>query len=228
MIKQFIKKLIPQSVLKLRYDFLLNRQRRRFGRHCEELLLKVGEILDEEGITYWLNYGTLLGAYRDNAFIPHDYDMDLGVYLEDYARIVPLMEKHGLKLKDHYRFNSWENPENYAYRFEWKGVYLDFNFYIREGNMVHTYLPLFLPDESYGPGCHAKVLAEYNEYPFTGVKSMPFLGKMFSVPENTEEFLIANYGPDYMTPIKDFDYHDVVKGLVEYSFEDKPSYIEIY
>ena len=32
-------------------------------------------------IPYWLEFGTLLGAYRDGAFIQNDTDLDVGAYL---------------------------------------------------------------------------------------------------------------------------------------------------
>ncbi|XP_020642794.3 ribitol 5-phosphate transferase FKRP [Pogona vitticeps] len=40
-------------------------------------------ILETSGVRYWLEGGTLLGAARDQDIIPWDYDVDLGIYLED-------------------------------------------------------------------------------------------------------------------------------------------------
>ena len=48
-------------------------------------LRKVKEILDESGVDYWLDYGTLLGAYREGKIIEGDYDSDLGVWYEEKA-----------------------------------------------------------------------------------------------------------------------------------------------
>ena len=39
----------------------------------------VKEILDESGIDYWLDHGTLLGAFRDGKIIEWDRDIDFGV-----------------------------------------------------------------------------------------------------------------------------------------------------
>ena len=32
----------------------------------------------------WLDFGTLLGYYRENDFISHDLDMDFGIIISDY------------------------------------------------------------------------------------------------------------------------------------------------
>ena len=32
----------------------------------------------------WLDFGTLLGYYRENDFISHDLDMDFGIIIPDY------------------------------------------------------------------------------------------------------------------------------------------------
>ena len=42
-------------------------------------LVKVGNLLDESNISYFLDHGTLLGAVREKGFIPWDNDIDLGV-----------------------------------------------------------------------------------------------------------------------------------------------------
>lgn len=39
--------------------------------------------LDSENVLFWLDYGTLLGAYREHDFIKHDFDLDIGLWLKD-------------------------------------------------------------------------------------------------------------------------------------------------
>ncbi|KAK3699597.1 hypothetical protein QZH41_014310, partial [Actinostola sp. cb2023] len=39
--------------------------------------------LEDKGVRYWLDSGTLLGASRNGRMIPHDFDLDLAVFGED-------------------------------------------------------------------------------------------------------------------------------------------------
>ena len=49
-----------------------------------QVLIDVTDVLDEYGCTNWLSDGTLLGAIRENDFIAHDYDIDVGVLASEF------------------------------------------------------------------------------------------------------------------------------------------------
>ena len=52
------------------------------------LLKLIKGLFANAGIRYWIHSGTLLGAVRHNGFIPWDDDTDIGVFREDYDRII--------------------------------------------------------------------------------------------------------------------------------------------
>lgn len=57
------------------------------------LLAYTNTLFTSAGITYWLDYGTLLGAVREDAILSHEFDLDMGVPAEMCDRIYALREQ---------------------------------------------------------------------------------------------------------------------------------------
>ena len=56
------------------------------------ILRHLDKVCRENNITYWLSFGTLLGAVRHGGFIPWDDDIDVCMIREDFDRLKELMK----------------------------------------------------------------------------------------------------------------------------------------
>lgn len=58
------------------------------------LLQQLKKVCEENEITYWISFGTLLGAARHSGFIPWDDDIDVSLLRHDFEKLKKVLKKN--------------------------------------------------------------------------------------------------------------------------------------
>ena len=73
-----------------------------------DILKALTPLLKSENVKYWIDWGTFLGAYRDNSIIPWDKDFDLGILSKYKNKLYSIIEKTpnlSIHKESHYYLN---------------------------------------------------------------------------------------------------------------------------
>lgn len=89
-----------------RCDFVISSMMKRAWAVQMEVLSIVADLCEKNGLQYFAEAGTLLGAVRHQGFIPWDDDIDIALKREDYNELIRIL------------------PENLPYGFKLGGVFV--------------------------------------------------------------------------------------------------------
>ena len=97
---------IPDSFFKEeeRNGFLIPEKMKRAWAAEMKILDQLKDFFEEHGITYFIEFGSLLGTIRHKGFIPWDDDIDISMSRADFMKFVSLSDQlpHPLRLKSIY------------------------------------------------------------------------------------------------------------------------------
>jgi hypothetical protein len=150
-------------------------------KYLENLIIWFHYFAQKYKLNYWLDFGTLLGIYRDKGIIPWDKDVDVGIDIRQAEFLIKCLLKDGIQF-------SWARLSPYHSLIHIGD--LDVFFWKLEGD---TYYSLH-------PWCQKS----YFPYHFVEkMETLEFKNIPFNVPNNLPEFLQMRYGADFMIPRKD-------------------------
>ena len=188
--KETLRPLYQPLLEKIKFYF----QTKRLQDSGYDVLKQSKLALDELGLTYWLEFGTLLGFVRDGGLIKHDTDLDFGVFLDEYnENTQKVFEKHGFKIVHELGI---EDKSVLEQTFEYKGINVDLFYFTKDKEDMF---------------CHVFMLAENKERiireihtKYTGFKKANFNGMDFLIPNDEIQRLTDTYGKKYLIPDKNF------------------------
>lgn len=150
-------------------------------------LTELDSLFRKHNIQYWMQDGTLLGYYRDNRFIPHDNDIDLGCRWKDFTQELFIdIINEGFEFKtSHGRLE-----ESLVINFRKRSIPIDIYFYYNDGDR-------FYHSAAYGKARKYRVDFSYNEF---DVKEVEYLGAKLFIPQDPLYFIETKYGKDWKDP----------------------------
>lgn len=147
--------------------------------------------LEAAGVTPWLTDGTLLGAIRERAFIPHDQDMDLGAMITEYTpAALRELDAAGFTI----RKTLGTKSKGLQTKLERDGFRIDifWHYDTRAGGVWHA--------------AWAKGQMLRFDYSQLVLERLSFLGREYWAPSPPRLHLVAKYGPDWRTPDPTWDW----------------------
>jgi len=172
------------------------------------VLKDAAKVLTKIKVPHFIMGGTLLGFVREEDFITHDDDVDIGVFADDWTpEITSALEVNGFRWEMQYgtKHNGLE------YRFSKNGIQLDIFFWYKEQD-YYWYGAWWKENKP-------ENIIKLKFDKFDIVKSSIFHGDFLSVPSNSEHWLEQIYGSDWKTPNTDWHWCSSVKNIFQAPFD---------
>lgn len=195
----FVNKLIPYKNLKCSKDTkrcsddIKNKNFKYyiFGKNTpscclnnlKEIMEDIIRILSNYNKTYFIVWGTLLGAVRHKGFIPWDTDIDVGILKNDCEEILKILEK---ELGNKYYVDTSELNSNMVIRICFSRIntlHVDIEVWDKKNGVLHFYEN----EKKYF----------YKEEIFFPLKYFQFEDLKVLGPNKEEEFLKEYYGENF-------------------------------
>jgi len=175
---------LSQYIKRFIYVYLMalpGRYRERKLQILREMFRYSIDFMNEVGEEYWLDFGTLLGYYREQDIIPHDIDVDFAMHESAYEKI--LAKKHLLSVKVKFYDSSHRHHGPKLY-FNYKGFDVDVYFYEDLGETMRSYENTNWPNER-------RAIPKELIYP---LKEEFLMDKKTLVPNHVKQYLEYIYG----------------------------------
>lgn len=149
--------------------------------HLKKIYQITNEYLKTLNIDYWLDFGTLLGYYREQDILPHDIDVDFGITEHYYIKI---WTSRNMLPKGFTMYDTSHKHRGPKLFINYKGFDVDLYFYEDIGDKLASYEVTKYPSEM-------KPFDKNIAFP---LKQVEFLGSSTFVPNASKKYLEHYYG----------------------------------
>lgn len=223
--KTFIYKLYRQRNINKEKEILAIRNK-YFRQEGAEVMQKLASSLNDNNILFWLDYGTLLGYYRNKDFIKHDNDIDIGIKIEDSKYINKILTSTGFKLVHRFTTSTGGLEECYKY----KNTCVDVFYYDTDTakNSRFCYEYYVLPTIFKFKRKRYKCTVKRYDFPISDFVKVDFKNVKVYIPTFVEKYLELLYGKNFMIPDPNHDPKSTETNTTYYEYRDIQAELTIY
>lgn len=171
------------------------------------MLNELDQALTKRGAKYFLSSGSLLGVVRDGAFMKHDDDLDVCIYIDEsftWDDLEDIMKKIGMKKTRQFTYDGKIHEQTYAK----DKLLIDFFGCWEDEDYLNIYVFFRKKDYDYSSSSQSHV-SRLMLYKPDGLDKITINNATFNIPRDADKFLESLYTSNWRVPDPNWSMFDI-------------------